>query len=100
MNHDLILGARPLEKGRIRRVPAALGRRVECLGGSLWITQDGDARDIVLASGEGFEFDRTGDALISALADTSYLLLQACAAARGPSATGPCPSAHRAAAVP
>lgn len=101
MNHDLIRGARPLEKGRIRRVPAALGRRVECLSGSLWITQDGDARDIVLAPGESFEFDHTGDALISALADSSYLLLQACVAAHGRSATtGPGPSAHRAAATP
>jgi Protein of unknown function (DUF2917) len=79
MDNDLLLGARPLDKGRVRRVPAAFGRRVECLSGSLWITQDGDARDVVLGAGEGFEFDRTGDALVSALADSRYLMLQACA---------------------
>ena len=51
MNNDLILGARTLAKGRIRHVPPHLGRRVECLSGALWITQDGDLRDIVLGAG-------------------------------------------------
>jgi hypothetical protein len=100
MNHDLSLGARPLAKGQIRCIPAALGRRVKCLSGSLWITQDGDGRDIVLAPGEGFEFDRPGDALVSALADSSYLLPRARAPARARSAIGPGPSAHRGAAAP
>jgi hypothetical protein len=82
MNHDLILAARALVKGRIRRIHGALGKRVECLDGSLWITQDGDRRDVLLAGGEAFEFDRPGDALVSALADSRYLMLQACASAR------------------
>lgn len=92
MNHDLILGARALRKGLIRRVHAAAGKRVECLIGSLWITQDGDRRDLVLGEGEAFDFDRPGDALISALADSRYLMLQACAPARaaaGVTAPGP-----------
>ncbi len=75
MNNDLISGTEKMAKGSIRRVHAALGRRVECLGGVLWVTQDGDCRDIVLESGEAFAFDRAGDALISALADSRYLLL-------------------------
>jgi len=79
MNNDLILGTRALTKGRIRRVHAALGKRVECLSGSLWVTQDGDRRDVLLAGGEAFEFDRPGDALVSALADSRYLMLQVCA---------------------
>jgi hypothetical protein len=82
MNNDLILGARPLVKGRIRRVRAEPGQRVECLSGWLWITQDGDRRDIVLGSGDGFEFDRPGNALVSALDDSRYLMLQACARQR------------------
>jgi hypothetical protein len=77
MNQDLINGARSLAKGRIRHVHVDTGRRVECLSGSLWITQDGDRRDIVLAAGEGFDFDRRGDALLSAFADSSYLVLDA-----------------------
>jgi hypothetical protein len=82
MNNDLILSARPLVKGRIRRVRDAKGRRVECLSGSLWLTQDGDDRDVVLAPGESFGFDRPGAALVSAFADSRYLMLQACPPAR------------------
>jgi DUF2917 family protein len=82
MNQDLLDGAQMLEKGRLRHVHAEAGRRVECLSGSIWITQDGDRRDIVLGTGEAFDFDRRGDALLSAFADSRYLLLDACARAR------------------
>jgi len=75
MNHDLINGTRLLGKGQIRHVRGDKNRRVELLSGSLWITQDGDLRDVVLAPGEAFEFDRRGDALLSAFADSRYLLL-------------------------
>ena len=75
MNNDLLLGAHVLGKGRIDRLHRSVQRRVACLSGSLWITQDGDLRDIVLGAGESFELDRPGDALISALADSHYLLL-------------------------
>jgi len=78
MNQDLINGARSLGKGRVRHVHAQGGRRVECLSGSLWITQDGDRRDIVLTAGEAFDFDRRGDALLSAFADSRYLVLDGC----------------------
>ncbi len=77
MNNDLISGTRILGKGSIRHVHGHEGRRVELLSGSLWITQDGDSRDIVLAAGEAFDFDRRGDALLSAFADSRYLLLDA-----------------------
>jgi len=76
MRNDLIFDTRPLAKGRIRRVHEPLGRRIECVTGSLWVTQDGDPRDIVLAAGESFAFDHRGDALISALDDASFVLLE------------------------
>ena len=81
MNNDLILGARALRKGTIRRVHQSetLHHRIECLGGTLWITQDGDRRDIVLQAGDSFTFDRPGDALISALDDSRFLLMETCA---------------------
>ena len=79
MNQDLVNGSRSLAKGRIRHVSADRGRRVECLSGSIWITQDGDHRDVVLSAGEAFDFDRRGDALLSAFADSNYLLLDTCA---------------------
>lgn len=81
MNHDLILDSHRLGKGEVRRVRLPLGRRVECLAGVLWITQDGDRRDVVLEAGDAFVFDRhDADALVSGLAESRYLLLEACPA--------------------
>ena len=85
MNQDLINGTRHLAKNNIRHLHVEPGRRVEVVSGSIWITQDGDLRDIVLQSGEGFDFDRAGDALLSAFADSRYLVLDAVATHR----TGP-----------
>jgi hypothetical protein len=85
MNNELNLDARTLGKGRIRRLHETrpYDHRVECLSGALWITQDGDSRDIILAPGDSFSFDRIGDALISALEDSRFLLLEACPAQDG-----------------
>jgi hypothetical protein len=77
MNQDLIHGTLILGKGKVRHLHAQTGRRVEVLSGSLWITIDGDRRDIVLRGGEAFDFDRSGDALLSAFADSRYLVLEA-----------------------
>ena len=49
----------------------AKGSQVRCLRGGLWITQDRDQRDIVLAPGESFTIDRGGPAIVWALADSS-----------------------------
>ena len=81
MRNDLMFDSLPLAKGRIRRVRRPLGRRVECVTGALWVTQDGDPRDIVLSPGDSFVFDQRGDALISALDDARLLLLETCAPA-------------------
>ena len=79
MSNDLIFGTRRLAKGRIRRVAQPLGRRVECVSGVLWVTQDGDPRDIVLEPGRGVRLRSADGALISALDDSRYLLLDGCA---------------------
>ena len=81
MRNDLMLESKTLAKGRIRRVHRPLGQRVDCLTGTLWVTQDGDPRDIVLNPGDSFVFDQRGDALISALDDARFLLLETCAPA-------------------
>ena len=81
MRNDLMLDTRTLAKGCIRRVRHPIGRKVECVSGTLWITQDGDRRDIVLSPGDSFAFDQRGDALISALDDSRFLLLETCAPA-------------------
>jgi hypothetical protein len=77
MNQDLLNGTRNLAKGNVRHLHAERGRRVEVMSGAIWITQDGDPRDIVLQDGDAFDFDRAGDALLSAFADSRYLVLDA-----------------------
>lgn len=79
MNQDLFNGTRTLAKGRVRRLHGDPGRRIEVLSGTVWLTQDGDSRDVILESGQAFDFDRHGAALLSAFADSRYLLLEGCA---------------------
>lgn len=72
---DLHLASIALRKGQIHRIHRGLGRRIEALNGCLWVTIDNDLRDIFVAAGDGFTIDRDGDTLLSALADSSFVLL-------------------------
>jgi Protein of unknown function (DUF2917) len=66
------------------------GLAVRCVGGALWITQDGDADDIVLEPGQCFTLDRPGLALVSAPVGPATVLIEA--ATRGAPCVGPRPS--------
>lgn len=73
---DLHPASISLHKGEIHRIHHGLGQRIEALNGCLWVTIDNDLRDIFIAAGEGFTVDRGGDTLISAMADSSFVLLE------------------------
>lgn len=75
MDHDLLNGSRTLEKGRLRRLALHPGDRIECLSGCLWLTQDGDLRDIVIGPGEAHVVDRDRPTLLSALETSRYIAL-------------------------
>jgi hypothetical protein len=50
------------------------GASVRCLRGAIWLTQDGDPRDIVLTEGDMFTLDRDGLAIIFATSESTFAL--------------------------
>lgn len=52
----------------------ARGHTVTCLCGSIWLTMEGDRRDIVLAPGASFVVDRDGLTLLAAQRPSSLQL--------------------------
>lgn len=60
----------PLRARGLARLPDAASSRIVCESGSVWITLDGDPRDIVLLPGESFRVDRRAGVLMYALEDT------------------------------
>ena len=65
-----------IAKNRILEVKHALGVTIECLEGSVWITLDGDRRDVVLDAGHTFNVDRKQRTLIQALDTARVRLIQ------------------------
>jgi Protein of unknown function (DUF2917) len=71
MNIQLKQGNLQLARSRHVEVIDGRGASVRCIFGSVWLTQDGDPRDIVLGAGESFTLDRDGLAIVYATADAS-----------------------------
>jgi hypothetical protein len=45
-----------------------VGHAIRCLSGTLWVTQEGDGRDYVLAPGDEFVIESTGVIVVQAFA--------------------------------
>ena len=69
--------------GQQLRLRDASGWAVECCTGTLWITQEGDSRDILLKAGERYTLDRDGKTLVGGL-DEAVLTVRPSRAGRGP----------------
>jgi hypothetical protein len=65
-----------LQKGAVLAVPRPMHREIECLRGSLWITHDGDPRDVILEKGEVYRPDRDARMLVQALAEAEFKFIQ------------------------
>jgi hypothetical protein len=55
-----------LEPGELVRLDDARGITLRVTRGALWITQEHDVRDIVLAAGDSFTIDRRGLTVVEA----------------------------------
>ena len=44
-----------MAKNKILEIKQALGVTIECLEGSVWVTLDGDMRDVILDAGHGLQ---------------------------------------------
>lgn len=62
-----------LSKGEMLRIDNARGQSIAVVQGMVWITQEGDPRDIFLSDGESFVFDQPGTALVQAMNDTHLI---------------------------
>ena len=68
-----VLPVTRLQRRQTFRLRGRSGERIECRRGSVWITQDGDPRDVVLGPCEAFTLDRRGTAVVSALQDAVFV---------------------------
>jgi hypothetical protein len=67
MDLSPITASIPVRNSQPVRLQNGFGRRITVIEGNVWVTQDGDPRDIVLRAGDDFRFDQPVDALVSAL---------------------------------
>jgi hypothetical protein len=65
-----------LDRGEFLRLDRAHGHTVAVCGGAVWLTQDGDERDVFLRANERFVLEERGHVLIEALAPTQLLVLE------------------------
>jgi len=61
-----------LESGTVITVDRPLGRHIECLGGALWVTHDGDPKDVILEAGQRYRPVRNSRMLVQALGPAEF----------------------------
>jgi hypothetical protein len=73
---DLRRGPIRLDTGLWLRFRDSVGSGVSLSGGKVWVTQQGDPRDIFLGAGDSFVFDRPGLALVQAVVGSTLQLFE------------------------
>ncbi len=66
MNIELNQNGLCLKRNQVVTVRGGLGHSIVCDSGIVWVTQDGDPRDIILRAGQSFTIDRNGPTLVQA----------------------------------
>jgi hypothetical protein len=70
------VAAHKLPPDGVLRFERPLGQTVHCLEGSLWITLDGDCRDVVMEAGAKHRCDRNTTLTVQALGKSAKLCLE------------------------
>jgi hypothetical protein len=60
-----------LQRGRFLRVMDGAGSTVTAHAGSVWVTEEDGARDVVLRAGQSLRLRRRGLALVEAFSDAA-----------------------------
>ena len=71
-----------LARGQCHAVTGFQGGSIECTQGCVWLTHDGDCRDILLEAGQSHLADRDSRLVIYAMGSASVRLLPTAALAR------------------
>ena len=61
----------------VRRIENAKGLRISAVRGPVWVTQEDDPRDIILAAGDSVVLDRRGVAVVYAFRDAVITVAEA-----------------------
>jgi hypothetical protein len=77
MQLEINRGALALARDALVGIRDGQGTRILCQAGSLWITQEGDVRDVVIGAGEGFTVRTPGLTLVTALRDSKVAVQRA-----------------------
>jgi hypothetical protein len=63
-----------LKRGELHRWEhAGVGMTVQACEGAVWVTQEGDGRDVILSAGETFRITRRGRVIAEALQGSAQL---------------------------
>jgi hypothetical protein len=65
-----------LASGEVIGFDRLRGSRLECRGGTLWITVDGQTRDVVLEAGDDFECESSAPVVVHALGGPAVMTLK------------------------
>ena len=71
-----------LKPNQVVKVLGGLGHSIVCDSGTVWVTQEGDPRDVILSAGALFRLDREGAALVQAFGPAAISIVQAKAQTR------------------
>jgi hypothetical protein len=74
MDLSQIAASIPVHSGQPLRLHKGFGHRIAVLEGNIWVTQDGDPRDVVLRAGEDFVIDRPAATVVSALGGNARIM--------------------------